>query len=149
MGLQKDFRDAVKRVQPASTREGFTTVPTTKWEEVPSFSRTISKPVVKLSTSQSTVYFLKQYCIASQLGALEAVRKELEISICKPISHPKVFKAFGPSPAPTALGREKRGEREGKRGVGLGGVTGERGWLRSNLCALRVHLAMLAMLVSI
>ncbi|KAL2160013.1 hypothetical protein VTH06DRAFT_1668 [Thermothelomyces fergusii] len=60
------FRAAVSRVQPASKREGFSTIPDTTWAHV---------------------------------GALEDVRKKLEMSIIGPIKNPDLFGAVGIKPA--------------------------------------------------
>ncbi|KAL2195816.1 P-loop containing nucleoside triphosphate hydrolase protein [Corynascus similis CBS 632.67] len=60
------FRAAVSRVQPASKREGFSTIPDTTW---------------------------------SHVGALEEVRKKLEMSIIGPIKNPDLFSAVGIKPA--------------------------------------------------
>ncbi|KAL2155291.1 hypothetical protein VTH82DRAFT_32 [Thermothelomyces myriococcoides] len=60
------FRAAVSRVQPASKREGFSTIPDTTWAHV---------------------------------GALEDVRKKLEMSIIGPIKNPELFSAVGIKPA--------------------------------------------------
>ncbi|KAL2174239.1 P-loop containing nucleoside triphosphate hydrolase protein [Thermothelomyces heterothallicus CBS 202.75] len=60
------FRAAVSRVQPASKREGFSTIPDTTW---------------------------------SHVGALEDVRKKLEMSIIGPIKNPDLFGAVGIKPA--------------------------------------------------
>lgn len=60
------FRTAVSRVQPASKREGFSTIPDTNW---------------------------------SNVGALEDVRKKLEMSIIGPIKNPELFTRVGIKPA--------------------------------------------------
>ncbi len=60
------FRTAVSRVQPASKREGFSTIPDTNW---------------------------------SNVGALEDVRKKLEMSIIGPIKNPDLFTRVGIKPA--------------------------------------------------
>ncbi|KAK3899977.1 P-loop containing nucleoside triphosphate hydrolase protein [Staphylotrichum tortipilum] len=60
------FRAAVSRVQPASKREGFSTIPDTNW---------------------------------SNVGALEDVRKKLEMSIIGPIKDPDLFARVGIKPA--------------------------------------------------
>ncbi|KAK4240253.1 ribosome biogenesis ATPase RIX7 [Achaetomium macrosporum] len=60
------FKTAVSRVQPASKREGFSTIPDTTWANV---------------------------------GALEDVRKKLEMSIIGPIKHPELFARVGIKPA--------------------------------------------------
>ncbi|KAL2255547.1 hypothetical protein VTK26DRAFT_3155 [Humicola hyalothermophila] len=60
------FRTAVSRVQPASKREGFSTIPDTTWAHV---------------------------------GALEDVRKKLEMSIIGPIKDPDLFTRVGIKPA--------------------------------------------------
>ncbi|KAK4101502.1 AAA-domain-containing protein [Parathielavia hyrcaniae] len=60
------FRDAVSRVQPASKREGFSTIPDTTWANV---------------------------------GALDHVRKKLEMSIIGPIKNPELFARVGIKPA--------------------------------------------------
>lgn len=60
------FRSAVSRVQPASKREGFSTIPDTTWAHV---------------------------------GALDDVRKKLEMSIIGPIKNPELFTRVGIKPA--------------------------------------------------
>ncbi|KAK4122685.1 AAA-domain-containing protein [Parathielavia appendiculata] len=60
------FKAAVSRVQPASKREGFSTIPDTTWAHV---------------------------------GALEDVRKKLEMSIIGPIKDPDLFSRVGIKPA--------------------------------------------------
>ncbi|KXX75738.1 Ribosome biogenesis ATPase RIX7 [Madurella mycetomatis] len=60
------FKSAVSRVQPASKREGFSTIPDTTWSDV---------------------------------GALEDVRKKLEMSIIGPIKDPELFSRVGIKPA--------------------------------------------------
>ncbi|GAB1313261.1 Ribosome bioproteinsis ATPase rix7 [Madurella fahalii] len=60
------FKSAVSRVQPASKREGFSTIPDTTWSDV---------------------------------GALEDVRKKLEMSIIGPIKDPELFSQVGIKPA--------------------------------------------------
>ncbi|KAL2015975.1 hypothetical protein VTK56DRAFT_4488 [Thermocarpiscus australiensis] len=60
------FKTAVSRVQPASKREGFSTIPDTTWANV---------------------------------GALEDVRKKLEMSIIGPIKDPELFTRVGIKPA--------------------------------------------------
>lgn len=60
------FKSAVSRVQPASKREGFSTIPDTTWADV---------------------------------GALEDVRKKLEMSIIGPIKDPEIFTRVGIKPA--------------------------------------------------
>ncbi|KAK3951048.1 P-loop containing nucleoside triphosphate hydrolase protein [Pseudoneurospora amorphoporcata] len=60
------FRLAVSRVQPASKREGFSTIPDTTWAHV---------------------------------GALDEVRKKLEMSIIGPIKRPELFTKVGIKPA--------------------------------------------------
>lgn len=60
------FRSAVSRVQPASKREGFSTIPDTTWADV---------------------------------GALDDVRKKLEMSIIGPIKDPELFTQVGIKPA--------------------------------------------------
>jgi len=60
------FKTAVSRVQPASKREGFSTIPDTNW---------------------------------SNVGALEDVRKKLEMSIIGPIKNPELFTRVGIKPA--------------------------------------------------
>jgi ribosome biogenesis ATPase len=60
------FRSAVSRVQPASKREGFSTIPDTTW---------------------------------SHVGALDDVRKKLEMSIIGPIKNPELFTRVGIKPA--------------------------------------------------
>ncbi|KAH6850915.1 P-loop containing nucleoside triphosphate hydrolase protein [Chaetomium sp. MPI-CAGE-AT-0009] len=60
------FKSAVSRVQPASKREGFSTIPDTTW---------------------------------SHVGALEEVRKKLEMSIIGPIKNPELFTRVGIKPA--------------------------------------------------
>lgn len=60
------FRLAVSRVQPASKREGFSTIPDTTWAHV---------------------------------GAMEDVRKKLEMSIIGPIKRPELFTKVGIKPA--------------------------------------------------
>ncbi|KAK3304222.1 P-loop containing nucleoside triphosphate hydrolase protein [Chaetomium strumarium] len=60
------FKTAVARVQPASKREGFSTIPDTTWANV---------------------------------GALEDVRKKLEMSIIGPIKNPELFARVGIKPA--------------------------------------------------
>lgn len=60
------FKTAVSRVQPASKREGFSTIPDTTW---------------------------------SHVGALEDVRKRLEMSIIGPIKNPDLFSRVGIKPA--------------------------------------------------
>ncbi len=62
----EQFRAAVSRVQPASKREGFSTIPDTNW---------------------------------SNVGALEDVRKKLEMSIIGPIKDPDLFARVGIKPA--------------------------------------------------
>lgn len=60
------FKSAVSRVQPASKREGFSTIPDTTWAHV---------------------------------GALDDVRKKLEMSIIGPIKNPELFTRVGIKPA--------------------------------------------------
>ncbi|KAK4038702.1 P-loop containing nucleoside triphosphate hydrolase protein [Parachaetomium inaequale] len=60
------FKTAVSRVQPASKREGFSTIPDTTW---------------------------------SHVGALDEVRKKLEMSIIGPIKNPDLFTRVGIKPA--------------------------------------------------
>jgi ribosome biogenesis ATPase len=60
------FKTAVSRVQPASKREGFSTIPDTTWSDV---------------------------------GALDDVRKKLEMSIIGPIKDPELFRRVGIKPA--------------------------------------------------
>jgi ribosome biogenesis ATPase len=60
------FKTAVSHVQPASKREGFSTIPDTTWANV---------------------------------GALEDVRKKLEMSIIGPIKDPDLFNRVGIKPA--------------------------------------------------
>ena len=60
------FKTAVSRVQPASKREGFSTIPDTTWANV---------------------------------GALEDVRKKLEMSIIGPIKDPELFTRVGIKPS--------------------------------------------------
>jgi ribosome biogenesis ATPase len=60
------FKAAVSRVQPASKREGFSTIPDTTW---------------------------------SHVGALDEVRKRLEMSIIGPIKNPELFSRVGIKPA--------------------------------------------------
>ena len=60
------FKTAVSRVQPASKREGFSTIPDTTWANV---------------------------------GALDDVRKKLEMSIIGPIKDPELFTRVGIKPA--------------------------------------------------
>ncbi|KAK0705282.1 P-loop containing nucleoside triphosphate hydrolase protein [Lasiosphaeris hirsuta] len=60
------FKTAVSRVQPASKREGFSTIPDTTWANV---------------------------------GALEDVRKKLEMSIIGPIKNPELYAKVGIKPA--------------------------------------------------
>ncbi|KAK3297652.1 P-loop containing nucleoside triphosphate hydrolase protein [Chaetomium fimeti] len=60
------FKSAVSRVQPASKREGFSTIPDTTW---------------------------------SHVGALDEVRKKLEMSIIGPIKNPELFTRVGIKPA--------------------------------------------------
>lgn len=60
------FRLAVSRVQPASKREGFSTIPDTTWAHV---------------------------------GALDEVRRKLEMSIIGPIKRPELFTKVGIKPA--------------------------------------------------
>nr|7SWL_A Chain A, Rix7 [Thermochaetoides thermophila]7SWL_B Chain B, Rix7 [Thermochaetoides thermophila]7SWL_C Chain C, Rix7 [Thermochaetoides thermophila]7SWL_D Chain D, Rix7 [Thermochaetoides thermophila]7SWL_E Chain E, Rix7 [Thermochaetoides thermophila]7SWL_F Chain F, Rix7 [Thermochaetoides thermophila] len=62
----EQFRKAVSLVQPASKREGFSTIPDTTW---------------------------------SHVGALEDVRKKLEMSIIGPIKNPELFTRVGIKPA--------------------------------------------------
>ncbi|KAK3387094.1 P-loop containing nucleoside triphosphate hydrolase protein [Podospora didyma] len=62
----EQFKTAVSRVQPASKREGFSTIPDTTWAHV---------------------------------GALDEVRKKLEMSIIGPIKQPELFTKVGIKPA--------------------------------------------------
>ncbi|KAK4202583.1 P-loop containing nucleoside triphosphate hydrolase protein [Triangularia verruculosa] len=62
----EQFKTAISRVQPASKREGFSTIPDTNW---------------------------------SNVGALDDVRKKLEMSIIGPIKDPELFNAVGIKPA--------------------------------------------------
>jgi len=62
----EQFKSAVSRVQPASRREGFSTIPDTTWANV---------------------------------GALDEVRKKLEMSIIGPIKQPELFAKVGIKPA--------------------------------------------------
>ena len=63
---QAQFKTAISRVQPASKREGFSTIPDTTWANV---------------------------------GALDDVRKKLEMSIIGPIKQPELFTKVGIKPA--------------------------------------------------
>lgn len=63
---QAQFKSAIARVQPASRREGFSTIPDTTWANV---------------------------------GALDDVRKKLEMSIIGPIKQPELFAKVGIKPA--------------------------------------------------
>ncbi|KAK3315044.1 P-loop containing nucleoside triphosphate hydrolase protein [Apodospora peruviana] len=60
------FKTAITQVQPASRREGFSTIPDTTWANV---------------------------------GALDEVRKKLEMSIIGPIKQPELFSKVGIKPA--------------------------------------------------
>ncbi|KAK3989800.1 P-loop containing nucleoside triphosphate hydrolase protein [Cladorrhinum sp. PSN332] len=62
----EQFRKAISEVQPASKREGFSTIPDTTW---------------------------------ANIGALDDVRKKLEMSIIGPIKNPELFSAVGIQPA--------------------------------------------------
>jgi len=57
-----DFLVALGKVQPSSRREGFTTVPDVKWEDV---------------------------------GALDALRQDLDAAVCEPIRKAELFKKMG------------------------------------------------------
>ncbi|KAM7200979.1 P-loop containing nucleoside triphosphate hydrolase protein [Rhypophila sp. PSN 637] len=63
---QQHFKTAISCVQPASRREGFSTIPDTTWADV---------------------------------GALDEVRKKLEMSIIGPIKKPELFAKVGIKPA--------------------------------------------------
>ncbi|KAK4212183.1 ribosome biogenesis ATPase RIX7 [Rhypophila decipiens] len=63
---QQHFKTAISCVQPASRREGFSTIPDTTWADV---------------------------------GALDEVRKKLEMSIIGPIKKPELFAMVGIKPA--------------------------------------------------
>jgi len=57
-----DFLAALGKVQPSARREGFTTVPDVKWEDV---------------------------------GALDALRQDLDAAVCEPIRKAELFKKMG------------------------------------------------------